>query len=79
MPYPQSQHSHLCPPAALFPTPSSPLHSSSEIALHSVSVIVHRTMTLDDGTKVWEALDDGNWATLKIYQEVRRRLFSAVA
>jgi len=26
-------------------------------------------MTLDDGTKVWEALDDGNWATLKIYQE----------
>ncbi|GMH82317.1 hypothetical protein TrST_g12547 [Triparma strigata] len=35
-----------------------------------VSCIVHRTITLDTGEKAWEALDGGNWATLKVYKEI---------
>ena len=46
-------------------------HLTSEVALHMVSCIVHRTITLDTGEKAWEALDGGNWATLKVREAVR--------
>ncbi len=32
-------------------------------------MIVHQTVTLEDGTKTWEALDDGNWAQMRVFQE----------
>ncbi|GMI20528.1 hypothetical protein TrCOL_g3802 [Triparma columacea] len=41
----------------------------SEIAVHQVSCIVHRTVVGPDGVQVWEALDSGEWAVLRLFVE----------